>query len=107
MRILRWVAIAAGILVVIILLAVGGLLYYVSTDNFRSMVAERAGAAAGRGIKINGHLKIDRGRTTRVIVNQLEIGNVDCGSKPVIAIPERIDFTIPMTSLLPGPIVVP
>ena len=50
MRILRWVAIAAGILVVLVLVAVGGLLYYVSTDSFRSMVAERAGAAAGRGI---------------------------------------------------------
>jgi uncharacterized protein involved in outer membrane biogenesis len=107
MRILRWVAIAAGILVVITLLAVGGLLYYVSTDNFRSMVAERAGAAAGRGIKINGHLKIDWGRTTRVVVNQLEIGNVDWGSEPVMASAERIDFTIRLTSLLHGATVLP
>jgi uncharacterized protein involved in outer membrane biogenesis len=107
MRILRWVAIAAGILVVITLLAVGGLLYYVSTDNFRSMVAERAGAAAGRGIKINGDLKIDWGRTTRVVVNQLEIGNVDWGSEPVMASAERIDFTIRLTSLLHGATVLP
>ena len=107
MRILRWVAIGAGILVVIVLVAVGGLLYYVSTDSFRSMVAERAGAAAGRGIKINGDLKINWGRTTRVVINQLQIGNADWGSDPVMGSADQIEFTIRLTSLLHGATVLP
>jgi uncharacterized protein involved in outer membrane biogenesis len=107
MRLLKWAGIAVGAVLVLLLLAVGGLLIYISSDHFKSMLAGRAGSATGRDIEIAGDIDIDWGRTTHVVLNGLRIGNVDWGSDPVMGSAERVEFTIRPLSLLQGPTVLP
>jgi uncharacterized protein involved in outer membrane biogenesis len=107
MRILKWAAIAAGAILVLLLIAVGALLLFVSSDRFRSILAERAGSATGRDIEIAGDVDIDWGRTTRVTLNQLRVGNADWGSEPLMAAAERAEFTVRLPSLLRGDVVLP
>ena len=107
MRILKWAAIAAGALLVLLLIAVGALFLFVSSDRFKSIVADRAGSATGRKVEIAGDIDIDWGRTTRVTLNQLRVGNADWGSEPLMAAAERAEFTIRLPSLLRGDVVLP
>jgi uncharacterized protein involved in outer membrane biogenesis len=107
MRILKWAAIAAGAVLVLLLIAVGGVLLFVSSDKFKTMVADRAGSATGRKVEIAGDVDIDWGRTTRVTLNQLRVGNADWGSEPLMAAAERVEFTIRLPALLRGDTVLP
>ena len=107
MRILKWAAIAAGAVLVLLLIAVGALLLFVSSDNFKSILADRAGSATGRSVEIAGDVDIDWGRTTRVTLSQIKIGNVDWGSEPLMAAAERVEFTIRLPALLRGDVVLP
>ena len=107
MRLLKWAGIVVGALLVLLLIAVGGLLVYVSSDHFKSTLAGRAGSTTGRDIEIAGDIDIDWGRTTRFVLSGLRIGNADWGSDPVMGSAERVEFTIRLTSLLRGPLVLP
>jgi len=107
MRILKWAAIAAGAVLVLLLIAVGALLLFVSSDNFKSILADRAGSATGRSVEIAGDVDIDWGRTTRVTLSQIKIGNADWGSEPLMAAAERVEFTIRLPALLRGDVVLP
>jgi uncharacterized protein involved in outer membrane biogenesis len=107
MRILKWAAIAAGTLLVLLLIAVGALVLFVSSDKFKSILADRAGSASGRSVEIAGDVDIDWGRTTRVTLNQIKLGNADWGSEPLMAAAERVEFTIRLPALLRGDVVLP
>ncbi|HEX6103042.1 MAG TPA: AsmA family protein [Alphaproteobacteria bacterium] len=107
MPILKWAAVAAGAILVLLLIAVGALLVFVSSDKFKSILAERAGSATGRDIEIAGDVDIDWGRTTRVTLNQLRVGNADWGSEPLMAAAERAEFTVRLPALLRGDVVLP
>jgi uncharacterized protein involved in outer membrane biogenesis len=107
MRILKWAGIIVGALAVLLLIAAGGLFVYLSSDHFRSTLAGRAGSAAGRDIQIAGDIDIDWGRTTRVALNGVRIGNADWGSDPVMGAAERVEFSFKLASLLHGPLVLP
>jgi AsmA family protein len=107
MRILKWAAIAVGTLLVLLLIAVGALVLFVSSDRFKSILADRAGSASGRSVEIAGDVDIDWGRTTRVTLNQIKLGNADWGSEPLMAAAERVEFTIRLPALLRGDVVLP
>ena len=107
MRLLKWAGIVVGALLVLLLIAVGGLLVYVSSDHFKSALAGRAGSTTGRDVEIAGDIDIDWGRKRASCSNGLRIGNADWGSDPVMGSAERVEFTIRLTSLLRGPLVLP
>jgi len=102
-RILAW---TAGILVVLITVAVGALYLFVTSDDFRDRVERYAGGLSGRKTRI-ADIAIDWGWTTRVRLDRIEIANTDWGQAPHMFTAEQIEFDIRLWPALAGDLVLP
>lgn len=105
----RWVRIAgwcAGILVGVVLLAVGAAYLYVSSDDFRARVEGHATTLSGRKTTI-ADISIDWGWTSHVHLAGVQLANAEWAREPAMLKAERIDFAIRLWPLLAGDLVLP
>ncbi len=102
-RILAW---SAGILVGLIVLAVGGAYLFLTSDNFRDRIEGYASDYSGRKTRIE-KVSIDWGWTAHVHLSGVEVANAKWGKAPHMLKAEAVDFDIRLWPLLKGDIVLP
>ena len=77
-KILGWVA---GILLSLVMVVVGGLYLFVTSDYLRGQLEGRASDFTGRKTRI-AHISIDWGTTSNVRLDGVEIANAQWGKAP-------------------------
>ena len=102
-RILGWVA---GILLSLVMVVVGGLYLFVTSDYLRGQLEGRASDFTGRKTRI-AHISIDWGTTSNVRLDGVEIANAQWGKAPHMLKVEQVDFDISLWPLLKGDLVLP
>ncbi len=102
-KILGWVA---GILLSLVMVVVGGLYLFVTSDYLRGQLEGRASDFTGRKTRI-AHISIDWGTTSNVRLDGVEIANAQWGKAPHMLKVEQVDFDISLWPLLKGDLVLP
>ena len=102
-KILGWVA---GILLSLVMVVVGGLYLFVTSDYLRGQLEGRASDFTGRKTRI-AHRSIDWGTTSNVRLDGVEIANAQWGKAPHMLKVEQVDFDISLWPLLKGDLVLP
>jgi uncharacterized protein involved in outer membrane biogenesis len=105
-RALKIVAWVAGIFVGLVVIAGGALYAYVSSEHFRTRVAQYLGDYSGRKTTI-ADIQIRWGSTAQVRMSGVEIGNVAWGKAPHMLKAEAVDLDIRLWPLLRGDVVLP
>jgi uncharacterized protein involved in outer membrane biogenesis len=103
LRILGW---TAGILVALVVVAIGLVYFYVSSDDFRTWLEGHASTLAGRKTTI-AEISIDWSWTPHVHLSGVEFANAKWAKEPHMLKAERIDFEIRPWPLLRGDLVLP
>lgn len=102
-KILGWVA---GILLSLVMVAVGGLYLFVTSDYLRGQLEGRASDFTGRKTRI-AHISVDWGAISNVRLDGVEIANAEWGKAPHMLKVEQVDFDISLWPLLKGDLVLP
>jgi uncharacterized protein involved in outer membrane biogenesis len=102
-RILGW---TAGVLAALVVVAIGTVYFYVTSDDFRSRLEGHASTLAGRKTTI-ADISIDWGWTPHVHLSGLQFANAEWAREPHMLKAERIDFEIRPWPLLKGDLVLP
>ncbi len=102
-KILGWVA---GILLSLVMVVVGGLYLFVTSDYLRGQLEGRASDFTGRKTRI-AHISIDWGTTSNVRLDGVEMANAQWGKAPHMLKVEQVDFDISLWPLLKGDLVLP
>ena len=102
-KILGWVA---GILLSLVMVVVGGLYLFVTSDYLCGQLEGRASDFTGRKTRI-AHISIDWGTTSNVRLDGVEIANAQWGKAPHMLKVEQVDFDISLWPLLKGDLVLP
>lgn len=103
-RILKWTGIAAGALLIALLL----FLWLVDWNAMRGPVSRFAGARLGRPVTIAGPLEVRwAGLTPHVTASRLSVGNAPWDSAQPMANIEKLSLQIKLLSLLKGEVVLP
>src|ERR1700694_2517071 len=93
---LRWIIIGIVVLILILFITVGGGWFYLGTSNFHDLVRLRVQktleARLGRPVSI-GRVEIDRIHLSRVILNDLRIGNSPGAVYPYFATVKQVIIT--------------
>jgi len=97
---------SAGVLVGLVLVAVGGLYLFVTSDSFRGYIESQASGYTGRKTHI-AKISIDWGSTSNVRLEGVEIANAPWGKAPHMLKVEQVDFDIRLWPLLKGDLVLP
>lgn len=103
LRILAW---TAGVLVALIVVAIGGVYFYVTSDDFRGRIEGHASTLAGRKTTI-ADISIDWGLTSHVHLSGVAFANAEWAKEPHMLKAEQVDFEIRLWPLLAGDLVLP
>ncbi|OFX13326.1 MAG: hypothetical protein A2516_04410 [Alphaproteobacteria bacterium RIFOXYD12_FULL_60_8] len=79
-----------------------GLNAYLSQDRIKSLAAQAASEALGRGVGINGELSMALSMTPTVVAENVTLDNASWGSRPHMAMVKRFEMTLNLESLKKG-----
>jgi len=96
-RTLKWMAGAAGILVI-----AGLVLAWLDWNLLRPLISRQVSAATGRSFAINGDLKVHLSLHPRIVANDIVMGNAQWSRVPNMAEVKRLEFTVKLLPLLMG-----
>jgi uncharacterized protein involved in outer membrane biogenesis len=105
-RALKIVGWTFGILVMLVGAAVAGGYYFLTSDDFRSIVESQASLYAGRETKIE-KVSIDWGSVPHVHLSNVQVANAKWARNEHMLKAEQIDFSIRLWPLLKGDLVLP
>lgn len=105
-RPLKWIGIAIGALLGLILVAVLVLLLF-DWNRLRGPVSSLASERLGRHFAINGDMRMDWSWTPRLTVNDIELDNAPWGSQPKMFTLDRAVIALHLPDLFKGHIVLP
>ena len=71
-----------------------GLNAYLSQDRIKSLAAQAASEALGRGVGINGELSMALSMTPTVVAENVTLDNASWGSRPHMAMVKRFEMTL-------------
>lgn len=94
-----------GIVVGIVVIAVGGLLAYIATLDPRELAQQAAGEvreATGRSFDINGDVSLSVSLQPTLVVNDVAFGNAEWGSAPTMASIGKLEVEIALLPLVSG-----
>ncbi|MFN4282503.1 MAG: AsmA family protein [Alphaproteobacteria bacterium] len=94
-----WRIVLAGLALLLVLPA--GLLVYISLADMRPLAARLAGEALGREVEV-GELRLDWGRTLKLELRDLRIGNADWSDQPDMIRIGRLTAVAYLPALLRG-----
>lgn len=103
MRIRTYIGIAVLLIVCII---AAGLIYVMSidVDQYRGFIAEKASAATGRKLTLEGPIKLALGLSPGVVLNGVQLANADWGSRPEMVKLKKLEVQIRLLPLIFGDI---
>src|SRR5215470_8054797 len=105
-RFLKIAGWTVGVLVVLVIGAIGAGYLYVTSDNFRGRVENQASQFSGRKTQI-ADIVVDWGWTPHVHLRGVELANAEWAKEPHMLKAEEIDFEIRPWPLLKGDVVLP
>jgi AsmA family protein len=105
-RALKIVGWTLGILLVLMGAAVAGGYFFLTSDNFRSVVESQASGFSGRKTKID-KISVDWSTVPHVHLSNVQMANADWAKNDHMLTAEEVDFTIRLWPLLKGDIVLP
>jgi uncharacterized protein involved in outer membrane biogenesis len=97
---------SAGILAGLVVVAIGALYLFVTSESFRGEVESQASGYTGRKTRI-AKISIDWGLTSAVRLDGVEIANTPWGKAPSMLKVEQVDFDIRLWPLIKGDLVLP
>ncbi len=103
LRILAW---TAGVLVVLVAVAIGTVYFYVTSADFRGRVESQASALSGRKTTI-ADIAVDWGLTSHVRLSGVQFANAEWAKEPHMLKAEQVEFEIRLWPLLGGNLVLP
>ena len=103
LRILGW---TAGVLVALVVIAIGSVYFYVTSDDFRGRLEGHASTFSGRKTTI-ADIAIDWGWTPHVHLRGVQFANAEWAKEPHMLKVEQVDFEIRPWPLLKGDLVLP
>ena len=103
LRILGW---TAGVLVALVVMAIGSVYFYVTSDDFRGRLEGHASTFSGRKTTI-ADIAIDWGWTPHVHLRGVQFANAEWAKEPHMFKVEQVDFEIRPWPLLKGDLVLP
>ena len=89
---------------------VAGLFVVLSTidvNQYKDLGEEQAAAATGRTLTIEGDMDLSLSFTPAIVINGVRFQNADWGSRPDMAVIERVEASVPLLPLIFGNISVP
>ncbi len=104
---MRIVLSVIGTILVLLLLAVTVLAVTFDINDWKDELSDRATAALGRDVTIDGPIEIDWGWTTSFTIEGLTIANADWAQAPHLAEIEKLEAAIRLWPLLKGRTVLP
>ncbi|MBF0268206.1 MAG: AsmA family protein [Alphaproteobacteria bacterium] len=96
-----------GIVVGVVVLAIGGLLGYLSTidvNKYKPMISEEVKKATGRDLVIGGNVSLKVSLSPAVVVENVTFSNMAGGSRPEMAKIKRFEAQVSLLPLLSGAI---
>ena len=87
-------------------IAIGGVYFYVTSDDFRGRIESHASALAGRKTTI-ADISVDWGLTSHVHLSGVQFANAEWAKEPHMLKAELVDFEIRLWPLLTGDLVLP
>jgi hypothetical protein len=99
--ILKWFGIGVGGLVVCVVLL------FVTFEWWgKSIIAQRASAAVGRKILLDGDLDVDWSWTPRISIERIRVANTAWSPEPFMGTLQRLSFQIDLRQMLQGRVVI-
>ncbi len=92
----------AGGVVVVLIAGVFVVLATIDINQYKDVIEEQAAAATGRSLTIEGDLELSVGLSPAIELNGVRFQNADWGSRPDMAIIERVEASVPLLPLLFG-----
>ena len=105
-RFFRFLAWTAGVLLVLVVVAIGTVYFYVTSDDFRGRIESHASALSGRKTTI-ADISVDWGFTPHVHLSGVQFANAEWAKEPHMLKAEQVDFEIRLWPLLKGDLVLP
>ena len=103
LKILGW---SAGVLVLLVGIAVAGGYFFLTSDYVRGQLESQASVFSGRKTKID-KVKVDWGATTHVHLDGIQVSNSEWGKADHLMKADEVDFEIRLWPLLHGNLVLP
>ena len=102
-RVLKWLGIVLGVLVLLIV----GALAMLETSWARDFVARRASAALGREVRIDENFDIDWSLTPKIRAGGIHLANTDWAGGGDMADIGAVEVTLDLRRLISGTVAIP
>lgn len=101
---MRWLKIVGGLVAVLVVVAIGGLVYLSTLDaeEFRQPIAAAVKEATGRDFKIAGAMDLGISLQPSIVANDISFGNAKWGSRPEMAKIKRFEIVVRLLPLISG-----
>ncbi|WP_026610126.1 AsmA family protein [Methylocaldum szegediense] len=107
LRFLKWIAIAFGALIGILVLTVVFVLAFFDLNRLCEPLSAAVSKSLGREFAIRGDLTADWSWTPRFTINDVKLANARWGSEPNMFVLDRLAFAVRIPELFKGRIVLP
>ncbi len=95
-------ALIAGGVAVILVAGIFVVLSTIDVNQYKDLVEEQAAAATGRTLTIEGDMDLSLSFTPAIVINGVRFQNADWGSRPDMAVIERVEASVPLLPLIFG-----
>ncbi|NKB45648.1 MAG: AsmA family protein [Alphaproteobacteria bacterium] len=103
---MKRIAIIAGGVVVVLIAGVFIALATVDINQYKGVVQDQVAAATGRTLTIEGELELSVSLSPAIELNGVRFQNASWGSRPDMAVIERVEASVPLLPLIFGNITV-
>ena len=99
---MKRIAFIAGGVVVVLIAGLFIVLSTIDVNQYKDVIEEQAVAATGRALSIESDMDISVSLTPAIVINGVRFQNADWGSRPDMAVIERIEASVPLLPLIFG-----
>ncbi len=95
-------AMITGGVIVVLLAGLFVVLSTIDVNQYKDVIEEQAAAATGRTLAIEGDMNLSVSFTPATVINGIRFQNAEWGSRPDMAIIERVEASVPLLPLIFG-----
>lgn len=101
---MKRIGLIAGGIVVVLVAGVFVFLATIDVNQYKDVIEEQAAAATGRTLTIEGDMDLSVSLTPAIVINGIRFENAAWGSRPDMAVIERVEASLPLIPLIFGDI---
>ena len=99
---MKKIGLIAGGVVVVVFAGIFIVLATLDVNQYKGLIEEQAAAATGRTLTIEGDMDLSVSLSPAIVINGVRFQNADWGSRPDMAVIERIEASVPLIPALFG-----